>query len=632
MENFIDMLEEHQINGEPVIIGENLTEKEKRIAALFNKSLDTVEKWKITNKNTRETFRSMLQEANERFEEKVSEFSLLRRIGEEGFISTDLKKLIKNFLDIILEETGGEHGSIMLLNKEANILETTVANGVFYSENTSMLSFPLGEGIAGYAAASGEIVYVPDTSIDDRFIKYKNAPGSLISAPLKYRDDVLGVINISHSQKSFFKNNLVFLIPIITNQMALSVQNNFFFKNLMKAHEDLNDSYKKIADINQNLENLVKQRTEQLEKEKAKSDKLSILNQSIINNLNGGIIVVNKELDIIMVNTNALKVLNYEDKENMQNDLNNSGRLKELFNLFSQTLSSTRKDSYIRTEFHVPSRNSGGKQDIGTSITHLIDDDEVYGAIANFRDITYVKRIREESEASSRKRIIENMISKIAHQIRNPLNSIQGFAQLLELELDDNKSISEKVNMISNGVEVINQLINNILFYVNPLRPKYDSVNIKNLIENIVNLYSLEMNIKKMPLEQKYSVKDSVINTDPKLFRTLLFNLVVNALENVSNNGKVKINIEPYAENKILMKIENSSKEIEEEFVDSIGEPFFSLTDESSDRNHLGLGIPNSKKIANSLGIELKIYPNYKTKEGSNRFVAELIIPLMSLA
>jgi len=154
------------------------------------------------------------QEMKHRYEEALSQLCLIGRINSLVEHLDDMPGLCLSIIGIITEFTPAENCSIMLSDPETGALKLFVAKG--RGDNGSFLGFgnlggtvfSAGEGAAGWAAESGEVLSIDDCEADNRFIEMRSSSkkvSSLITAPIVSEDAVIGVINCSHSRKEQFR-------------------------------------------------------------------------------------------------------------------------------------------------------------------------------------------------------------------------------------------------------------------------------------------------------------------------------------------------------------------------------------------------------------------------------------------
>lgn len=192
-------------------------------------------------RKTIEIYARLLEQANRNFEEKVKELSIVRHLGESLLYAQDLKKICRVILDVIVQEFDTEFGSLMLLNREKNVLKLFAAtsqleSAIKYFDDSSQVLIPVGEGIAGLAAKEKESILIPDTDNDKRFVPRSTGRliRSLLCVPLVSRGQVLGVVNLSSPLKGAFSEKDQRIMKIVGDQAALAIENSMLIRDRMR--------------------------------------------------------------------------------------------------------------------------------------------------------------------------------------------------------------------------------------------------------------------------------------------------------------------------------------------------------------------------------------------------------------
>ena len=174
--------------------------------------------------------RSVLEDTNARgmqeIEQKILELSVLKQIGDVIASAFRQPNLLEQVLEILVRELRAENSSIMLLDEKTGELRVCMGKGIHDTpgaQRESVATLHLGEGIAGWVAASREPLLVNDVSCDVRFTNRPGAPevrGSLLSIPLLGDHRVLGVLNLSTSEPYAFGTHTTRVLRIVANQIA----------------------------------------------------------------------------------------------------------------------------------------------------------------------------------------------------------------------------------------------------------------------------------------------------------------------------------------------------------------------------------------------------------------------------
>ncbi|MBI3592780.1 MAG: GAF domain-containing protein, partial [Nitrospirae bacterium] len=236
---------------------------------------------------------------------------------------------------------------------------------------------------------------------------------------------------------------------------------------------------------------------------------------------------------------------------------------------------------------------------------------ELMGTVHIVRDISELKKLREKVATSERMAALGEMAAKVAHEIRNPLLSIGGFARRLEKRLDS--ELKEYSRIIVDEVSRLEGILNDTLSFVKSSPPKKVMVNITELIDSIINLLepaALERG-NKLTKEIKSPVK---IYADYDRFKEVLINLMTNA-NHATDNGNIIIRTyktttlsEPdllghVAENReAVIEIEDNGCGIKDEDINRIFDPFFTTRPAGT-----GLGLSITKRIVEEHGGRIEV-------------------------
>ncbi|MCH7781427.1 PAS domain S-box protein, partial [candidate division KSB1 bacterium] len=223
---------------------------------------------------------------------------------------------------------------------------------------------------------------------------------------------------------------------------------------------------------------------------------------------------------------------------------------------------------------------------------------EILGVVELFSDLREIKKLQEEVLQSRTLAALGEMAGNVAHELRNPLGGIGGFAALLERDLDRDDPRRRLVQKIIEGVSRLNNIATNLLFYTRPVRPKKRPENIVQIVEDVLMLVQveLEQDDSKITLIKDYKVKSLDVSLDPDLFQQVLLNIVKNAVEAMDYCGELTVGIKKKKKtDQVEIFIKDSGTGIEEEYKKKLFLPFFTTKADGT-----GLGLSIVKKIIDS--------------------------------
>lgn len=223
-----------------------------------------------------------------------------------------------------------------------------------------------------------------------------------------------------------------------------------------------------------------------------------------------------------------------------------------------------------------------------------------------------LKEQQEKLVRAERLAAIGEMSATIAHEIRNPLVSIGGFANLIEKRLPPGSDVDKYARIIREQVQNLESILNNILSLANPPKPKKQAVDVDQIIQQVVQVLNTAMDRRNIALTLDLNCSDKRVSGDEKMLYQAFLNLLKNAmeaLEALEYGGEISISSQCLNE-KLEIKFTDNGPGVEPEIADKIFETF--VTTKSGGT---GLGLPIVRQIVESHHgeIEIKSVPNSGT-------------------
>ncbi|EMT45461.1 hybrid sensor histidine kinase/response regulator [Anoxybacillus flavithermus] len=208
------------------------------------------------------------------------------------------------------------------------------------------------------------------------------------------------------------------------------------------------------------------------------------------------------------------------------------------------------------------------------------------------------------------------LISKMSHEFRTPLNGIIGFAQLLSMDLSLTSRQREFVYEILNGARHLLQLVNEMLDLskaeLEKLNITYDEVNVVSIVEESVKLLQPVAEQKNVRIVNEVT-DDCYVKADPARIRQILFNLLENAVKYNKENGLVTV-MSTCEEEMVTIHIQDTGIGIPTEELEHIFHPFYRIKGTSVDGSGIGLALV--KQLVKAMGGTIHVCS--KLGEGSN--------------
>lgn len=235
---------------------------------------------------------------------------------------------------------------------------------------------------------------------------------------------------------------------------------------------------------------------------------------------------------------------------------------------------------------------------------------DIMGTVHIVRNITEIKKLQERVASTERMAALGEMAAKVAHEIRNPLLSIGGFARRLETKLDGD--LKDNAKIIVEEVKRLEGILGDTLSFVKAVRLDSREVDVDHLFDNIVNLLEPAV-IERGNTLNKEPVPHIKILADYDRLKEAILNLITNANQatdagnialrayTITNVSDVDLLGHRTEKKEAVIEIEDNGCGIREEDLNRIFDPFFTTRPTGT-----GLGLSITKRIIEEHGGRLE--------------------------
>lgn len=216
-------------------------------------------------------------------------------------------------------------------------------------------------------------------------------------------------------------------------------------------------------------------------------------------------------------------------------------------------------------------------------------------------NLELLKRVREKSEAlhnaqeeiaqSEKLAALGYLSAGMAHEIRNPLNSIALFVQLMRQTTTEPEQLEHHAKILKE-VDRIDSIIRKLLDTSRRNRVISSNVQIDQVIDSAIEAFSPQIEAGKIQVERQYHCIPPPITADPTELEQIFTNLFLNALDAMSRGGSLAIELFE-KERRVVVRVSDSGSGIAEDVLPNIFDPFFSTKSRGT-----GMGLPVAQRIA----------------------------------
>lgn len=304
-----------------------------------------------------------------------------------------------------------------------------------------------------------------------------------------------------------------------------------------------------------------------------------------------GLMVIDRNENIQTTNEAAKKILKAAQL---------SGKISR-FPCFSSTAKQLkREETVVEQEVHCRTEN-------GESVPLLVNasvirdgEQRTTGYVFLFTDITQIKQLEEQLRRSERLAALGRLAAGVAHEIRNPLSSIKGFAAILAGKFHGDDGGRKIAEVMGQEVERLDRVVTELLDFARPTELNKELCVCKDLIQRTLRLVEKDALQQEVVIESRVDPPELQVKVDQDRFAQVLLNLYLNALQAMENGGKLTIDAFRQMD-QVVLRVSDSGTGISSEHLPHIFDPYFTTKPRG-----VGLGLANVHKLVEAHGGDIE--------------------------
>jgi signal transduction histidine kinase len=219
-----------------------------------------------------------------------------------------------------------------------------------------------------------------------------------------------------------------------------------------------------------------------------------------------------------------------------------------------------------------------------------------------WRSVDLQIRLVRASELNSHLREMNLAAAGLAHETRNPLNIIRGMAQMIS-KSDASPDLKEKSKAIVDETDKVTAQLNEFINYSRPREVRRGKVAVNTVVTEVVRALNYDIEEKKIRVDAKMDPLN--IEADEQLLRQALFNLLLNAIQAVGENGQIQFAARKEGAAAMALEIRDDGPGVPPEQRQEIFKPYFTTHQKGT-----GLGLAVVQQIVLAHGWEIQCLPN----------------------
>jgi PAS domain S-box-containing protein len=220
------------------------------------------------------------------------------------------------------------------------------------------------------------------------------------------------------------------------------------------------------------------------------------------------------------------------------------------------------------------------------------DAGEVWGALVTLRDLESRALIGSELETSERLSALARITAGVAHEVKNPLNSMRLWLETLKETLPkDHEASTQAVRILDSEIDRLDRVVKRFLDFTKPVEMRVDDVELAPLLSKVIEVARPETERSKVTVEMRLAEGVPPLRGDGELLRQAMLNLVLNAVEAMPGGGRLLVSLDRRGDDAVIM-VSDTGKGIPPEHRSRIFQLFYTTRKGGS-----GLGLATTFRI-----------------------------------
>ena len=334
--------------------------------------------------------------------------------------------------------------------------------------------------------------------------------------------------------------------------------------------------------------------------------RIQIFSDNLVENMPVGLIATDTNKQIISVNPAAKSILNIQSTRGRQNL--DTALPVELESLLQ---SIDKEKNLVEKEIHIDGLK---EQSIILEViaSPLYDKEGIsLGSLLILRDKTELNRLKIEMEQNKRLAAIGRLAAGVAHEIRNPLSSLKGYATFFKEIFDKSSENYTIADVMIKEVDRLNRVVSELVELAKPVTMSGKPVNIQSLIQESIKLMGYEAEMKNIEIKTDLDPDVPQIYADTDRLKQVLLNLYLNAIQSMKGSGTLGIRLfQNQSDQTVRITVSDTGTGIKKEDLPDIFEPYFTT---KLSGTGLGLAIVHNIVKAHKGEINAKSEPGKGT-------------------
>ena len=186
---------------------------------------------------------------------------------------------------------------------------------------------------------------------------------------------------------------------------------------------------------------------------------------------------------------------------------------------------------------------AAGTKRVGVSVQAIQEDGQRMGALVTLRDLDSIESINTQLQVSERLAALGRITAGVAHEVKNPLNSMRLWLENLKESLgsEPDNGAQQAVQVLDKEIDRLDAVVKRFLDFTRPMEVRLEATQLANVLREVVEIAKPQLQKARIQVAQLLPIDVPEVYVDPALLKQAVFNLVLNAIEAMPNGGQLRL-------------------------------------------------------------------------------------------
>ncbi len=261
---------------------------------------------------------------------------------------------------------------------------------------------------------------------------------------------------------------------------------------------------------------------------------------NIIESMTSGLVSLDADGHVATVNAGARAILGLGSEDVDGANVYDVVRVEPAADRSEMNRVLTGEREVLETETRVIGKE--GAVPVALSASSLRDEEgKRAGTVLLFQDLREIEELKEAVERERHLASLGRLAAGVAHEVRNPLSSLKGFAQFFRTKFEPGSEEERYSDIMIEEVERLDRVVQELLDFARPVTPDRKPVPPNTIVEEALALVSEDAQFKRVSIERKLPEGLPDVLVDPMQMRQAMLNVLLNAIEAMNDGGTLTI-------------------------------------------------------------------------------------------